>query len=62
MSEKIKYFYSKKLDPLYTRMLNRAIKANSAGKESTIEINYTKADGSKGKRKIRQSGTDHCLI
>jgi len=49
----IKYFYSKKLDTSKTKLLNRAIKDNSSGKLSDVVINYTKADGTKAKRKVR---------
>lgn len=49
----IKYFYSKKLDPSHTKLLNRTIKSNSAGKQSDVVIKYTKADGSKSERKVR---------
>lgn len=47
-----KYFYSKKFNPSFVKTINSSIRKNSRGGESTINLNYTKADGSKVQRKI----------
>lgn len=51
-AKKPKYFHHTRHKSPHVKTLNRAIRSNAKGKESTVTLDYTKADGSKVTRKV----------